>query len=108
MGSRGRRSRLLAIFLPSFLLVFAALPFWHDLRSSARAGAALAGANAVIVGILLAALWNPIWTSSVHSAIDVVVVLAGVALLTVARLPPWLVVILGAAAGAGLQAAGLQ
>ena len=107
-GFPGATIALVAIFLPSFLLVFAALPFWTDLRSSARAGAALAGANAVVVGLLLAALWNPIWTSSVHSILDVVVVIAAVVLLAIVRLPPWLVVILGAVAGAGLQAAGLR
>ena len=107
-GIPGAALALGAIFLPSFLLVFGALPFWHQLRASPRAGAMLAGTNAVVVGILAAALWTPIWTSSVHSVIDLAVVAAAFGLLAGLRLPPWVVVVLGALAGQALQGFGLS
>jgi chromate transporter len=97
---------LIAIFLPSFLLVIGALPFWDALRRRARAQAALRGVNAAVVGLLLAALYDPVWTSGIRSAADFA--LAAVALLLLAfwRLPPWLVVIATALAGAAMAAAG--
>jgi chromate transporter len=97
---------LIAIFLPSFLLVIGALPFWDALRRRARAQAALRGVNAAVVGLLLAALYDPVWTSGIRSAADFA--LAAVALLLLAfwRLPPWLVVIVTALAGAAMAAAG--
>ncbi|WP_428982750.1 chromate transporter [Paraglaciecola aquimarina] len=58
---------LLAIFIPSFLLVFGALPFWEHLRQSAQTQSALAGVNAAVVGLLLAALYQPVWTSAIHA-----------------------------------------
>jgi chromate transporter len=61
---------LVAIFLPSFLLVIGALPFWEDLRRRPGARAALMGVNAAVVGLLLAALYDPIWTVGVTSAAD--------------------------------------
>lgn len=87
------------IFLPSFLLVAGALPFWNRLRSHSRTRAAVAGVNAAVVGILLAALYSPVFTSSVIEAKDFVFVLIGFVLLTSWRCPPWLVVLLAAVCG---------
>ena len=90
---------LLAIFAPSFLLVAGALPFWEGLRAHPRMRAALAGVNAAVVGLQVAALYQPVWTSAIHTPQDVALaLLAGVALLAW-KLPPWLVV--AACAGAG-------
>ncbi len=61
---------LVAIFAPSFLLVFGALPFWERLRRNAGAQAALAGVNAAVVGLLVAALYSPVWTSAIHAPAD--------------------------------------
>lgn len=83
---------LLAIFAPSFLLVLGALPFWATLRRSPRTQAALAGVNAAVVGLLLAALYQPVWTSAIFSVADFALALIALAALTVGRLPPWLVV----------------
>ena len=84
---------LLAIFLPSFLLVAGALPFWESLRRNVRIQAALIGINASVVGILLAALYQPIWTSAVQSAQDFAIGLIAFVALMYWRTPPWLVVI---------------
>lgn len=86
-GVLGGVIALTAIFLPSFLLVFGALPFWDRLRASRAVRRALAGANAAVVGLLVAVLITPIWTSAVGSAADVLVVVAGLALLASGRVP---------------------
>ncbi|WP_193075299.1 chromate efflux transporter [Pseudomonas sp. FME51] len=90
---------LIAIFLPSFLLVIGALPFWAQLRHNARTRAALAGVNAAVVGILLAALYQPVWTSAINRPQDFVLGLAALIALVFWKLPPWLVVIATAAFG---------
>lgn len=90
---------LLAIFLPAWLLVGGALPFWHQLRAKRWAQAALAGANAAVVGVLLAALYQPVFTQSIHSPEDVMVALLAFGLLEHWKAPPWLVVAVGAATG---------
>ena len=91
---------LMAIFVPSFLLVAGALPFWEPLRRGAHTQAALAGVNAAVVGLLLAALYHPVWTSAILRPQDfALAVLAWVALATW-KLPPWLVVIACGAVGA--------
>ena len=90
---------LLAIFTPSFLLVLGALPFWESLRRSPRTQAALAGVNAAVVGLLLAALYQPVWTSAIFTAQDVALALIGLVALMVWKLPPWLVVVGSGAAG---------
>ncbi len=84
---------LLAIYLPSWLLVFGVFPFWQRLRSSTRARAGLAGTNAAIVGILLAALYRPIFTEAVQSPFDLGVVLVAFLCLESWKIPPWLVVL---------------
>ena len=96
---------LVAIFVPSFLLVLGALPFWALLRRSPQAQGALAGVNAAVVGLLLAALYQPVWVSAVQGVCDVVLVLLAWAALVVWRAPPWLVVLAGAGAGVLVQQA---
>jgi chromate transporter len=91
---------LVAIFLPSFLLVIGALPFWEELRRRPLAQAALRGVNAAVVGLLLAALYQPVWTVGITSAADFALAVAAFLLLFMWQTPPWLVVILSAAAGA--------
>ncbi len=90
---------LFAIFLPAWLLIGGALPFWHRLRAKAWAQAALAGANASVVGVLLAALYSPVITEGVHGPGDVVAALVAFGLLEHWKTPPWIVVIGMAAAG---------
>ena len=90
---------LLAIFLPSWMLVGGTLPFWHLLRSRAWMQAAMRGTNAAVVGVLLAALYHPVWTEGVTNARDVAAVVASLVLLQLCRAPAWLVVLLMAAAG---------
>ena len=94
---------LAAIFVPSFLLVIGTLPYWNALSRLHAARRAMIGVNAAVVGLLLAALYDPVWTSGVLSARDFVVALAAFALLVSWKLPPWLVVILGALAGWGAE-----
>lgn len=84
---------LLAIFLPSLLLVLGVLPFWEGLRQRPKMRAALAGVNAAVVGLLLAALYDPLWTSAVRDWRDILLVVAGVAALMWAKWPPWIVVL---------------
>lgn len=90
---------LLAIFLPAWLLIAGALPFWHQLRAKTWTQAALRGANAAVVGVLLAALYNPVWTEGVRSAHDAATAVVAFGLLQWWKVPPWLVVLLAAAAG---------
>ncbi len=88
-----------AIFLPSGLLVAGVLPFWETLRRRPTAQATLRGANAAVVGLLVAALYQPVWTSAVHTPADFILALSAFGLLVLWKRPPWLVV--GLAAGAG-------
>ncbi len=94
---------LLAIFVPSFLLVAGALPSWEPLRRHGRTRAALAGINAAVVGLLLAALYHPVWTSAIFTPADFGLALLAFVALMVWKLPPWLVV-LGCGVGGGLLA----
>jgi len=90
-----------AIFLPSLLLVAGVVPFWDRLKLQPEARGALAGVNAVVVGLLAAALWDPVLTSAVRRPSDWALVAAAYIFLAVARLPPWLVVV-GFAVATGL------
>lgn len=103
-GWLGAALCLAAIFVPSFLLVAGALPFWEDLRRTPAAQAALRGVNAAVVGLLLAALYNPVWTAGILSAGDFVLAAAAFLLLVMWQTPPWLVVLLSAVGGALLAA----
>ena len=98
-GWAGALICLAAIFVPSFLLVIGTLPYWNALRRLESARRAMPGVNAAVVGLLLAALYDPVWTSGILSARDFVLALAAFALLVSWKLPPWLVVILGAVTG---------
>ena len=93
---------LVAAFAPSFLLVIGMLPFWEALRRFGAAQAAMAGINAAVVGLLLAALYDPVWTGAIHAPEDFALALAAYGALAWAKLPPWLVVILCGLAGAAL------
>jgi chromate transporter len=84
---------LVAIFLPGLLLIAALLPFWNELRQRRRMQSCLAGVNAAVVGVLLAAFIRPVWSSAVHSPFDLAVALAALGLLVRYKLPPWLVVV---------------
>jgi chromate transporter len=87
------------IFLPAFLLVFGALPFWEVLRQRQRIQKSMAGVNAAVVGILGAALYDPVWTSAIHARADFAIALAAFGLLVLGRQSPVLVVTLSALAG---------
>ncbi|MFB9761011.1 chromate transporter [Ectobacillus funiculus] len=102
-GWKGAIVATIAIFLPSFLLIIGALPFWNWLRHRPRFQAALHGINAAVVGILLAALYDPVWTKAIKSPFDFCLALAAFGLLTVWKCPPWIVVVFSAAAGALLS-----
>ncbi len=95
----GRRDRLVAIFLPSFLLVIGVAAVLEALRGQPFAQAALRGVNAAVVGLLLAALYNPVWISAIMAPHDFAIALAAFLLLAVWKTPPWLVVVLCAVAG---------
>jgi chromate transporter len=95
----GGLGMLVVIFLPAFLILVAALPFWEAMRTKQGVRTAIAGVNASVVGILLAALYDPVWTSAIHTRRDFAVALAAFGLLAYARLSPVLVVLLSAAAG---------
>jgi len=103
-GAAGATLGLIAIFLPGMLILIAALPFWSTLRTRADAQASMHGVNAAVVGLLGAALYNPVWTTSVKTPRDFAVALVGFLLLILWRVPPLLVVVAGALAGAGLAA----
>ena len=92
-GWSGGLIALVAIYLPSFLMVAAALPYWTELRRDAKAAAALAGVNAAVVGILLAALYTPVWTSAIHAPKDFLVALLAFGALQFWHAPAWAVVI---------------
>lgn len=92
-----------AIFLPSFLLVAGTLPYWNQMRRREGFQSALAGINAAVVGILLAALYDPVFTSSVEKPEDAVLAIVAAGMLMVWKLPPWAVVAFSAAAGAAMS-----
>ncbi len=99
-GWRGGALALIAVFLPSFLLIVGALPFWEMLRGRASFQAALRGVNAAVVGLLLAALYDPVWSSAIKSHADFGLALIAFGLLMFWRLAPWLVVLIAAIGGA--------
>jgi len=99
-GAPGAIIALLAIFLPGLLLIVGILPFWNHLRSSTQTRALFAGVNASVVGILLAALYQPVWTTTVHKPADFAIALAAFLALAVWKAPPWCVVCAVALLGA--------
>jgi chromate transporter len=98
-GWSGGLLLLLAIFLPAFLLVIGVLPFWETLRRHRSVQQALAGINAAVVGVLAAALYDPVWTSAIRSKADFGLALAAFGLLVLGRLSPLVVVLVAAFAG---------
>jgi chromate transporter len=98
-GWLGATACVFAIFAPSFLLVIGVLPFWEQLRKSLRTQAALSGVNAAVVGLLLAALYNPVWTSAILIPTDFGLALIALVALMFWKVPPWLVVLAGGLIG---------
>lgn len=101
-GLAGAALGLLGIFLPGVLILLGVLPFWDSFRRRAGAQAMMRGVNAAVVGILGAALYDPVWTTTVHSPKDFGIALVGFVLLVVWRAPPLLVVAFSAAAGTAM------
>jgi chromate transporter len=101
-GVAGAVICLVAVFLPGLLLVVGTLPFWDAFRTRPLAQAAMRGTNAAVVGILGAALYDPVWTSAILGPRDFALALLGFLLLTVWKIPPWVVVIALATGGTGL------
>lgn len=89
---------LIAVFLPSFLLIIGALPFWEKLRALPRIRQSILGINAAVVGILLAALYHPVWTSAIFSAKDFALAAVGFLLLEFWKVPSWAVVLISVVA----------
>ena len=98
-GWKGGFIATIAIFLPAFLLIFGALPFWHSLRSNSKFKGALMGVNAAVVGILIAAFYQPIWTSSILTSLDFAFAAILFSMLVYWKFPPWVIVIIGAIGG---------
>jgi chromate transporter len=105
-GIAGAALALVAVFLPSFLLIVGTLPFWDALRVRSDIQGILRGVNAAVVGLLLAALYRPVWTSAIHAPRDVALALAAFGLLAFWNAPPWLVVLFAAVGGAFLARLG--
>jgi len=87
---------LLSIFLPSFLILLGILPYWDQLRRKKSIRCALMGVNAAVVGLLLSAFYNPVWTSSIVSVKDFILGLVAFGLLVLWKIPPWIVVAVSA------------
>lgn len=98
-GYIGAITATVAIFLPAFLLIAGTLPFWSLIRRNSKVQGALIAINAAVVGILLAALYNPLWTTTIMSSKDFVLAAILFLLLVYWKLPPWAVVAAGAAGG---------
>ena len=104
-GLAGAALGLVGLFLPGLLILLGALPFWESFRRRASAQAVMRGVNAAVVGLLGAALYDPVWTTSVHGPGDFAVALLGFVLLAVWRAPPLVIVVISALAGIALALA---
>lgn len=102
-GLTGAMISLAMIFLPGFLLLVGAIPFWNALRHQPWAQAGLKGTNAAVVGILGAAFYNPVWTSAILSPVDFAIAVIGFVALIMWKAPPWLIVVAVTAAGLASQ-----
>ncbi|OIJ20815.1 ChrA protein [Anaerobacillus alkalidiazotrophicus] len=98
-GWKGGLLATVAIFLPAFLLILGTLPFWDTLRRNRKIKGSLMGVNAAVVGILIAALYHPIWTSSILTPLDFVLAAILFSMLVYWKLPPWIIVVTGAIGG---------
>lgn len=98
-GWQGGMMATIAIFLPAFLLIYGTLPFWNSLRQNPKINGALTGVNAAVVGILIAAFYQPIWISSIFSAQDFALAAILFSMLAYWKLSPWIIVVTGAIGG---------
>ncbi|MED1864619.1 chromate transporter [Fictibacillus nanhaiensis] len=98
-GWQGGLLATAAIFLPAFLLILGSLPFWNMLRQNAKIKGALMGVNAAVVGILISAFYQPIWTSTIIKPIDFAFAAVLFSMLVYWKLPPWVIVVTGALGG---------
>jgi chromate transporter len=98
-GWQGGLLATAAIFLPAFLLILGTLPFWDSLRRNPKIKGALMGVNAAVVGILIAAFYHPIWTSSILEPADFAFAAVLFSMLVYWKLPPWVIVVTGAIGG---------
>ena len=98
-GWHGGLVATIAIFLPAFLLILGFLPFWASLRSNPKVKGALMGVNAAVIGILIAAFYTPIWTSTIMEPIDFAFAAILFFMLAYWKLPPWIIVVTGALGG---------
>lgn len=101
-GLLGAMISLVAIFLPGMLILTGTLPFWDNFRRRLGAQAVMRGINAAVVGLLAAALYDPIWMSAIHNTRDFALALTGFVLLMVWKLPPWVIVVVSAGGAAAL------
>ncbi len=104
-GSVGAAIALIAIFLPGFLILLGVLPFWDQFRTMATAQSLMQGANAAVVGVLGSALYSPVFTSAIGDMRDFTLALLCFVLLVIWKMPPWMIVIVGALGGVGLSLA---
>ena len=98
-GWQGGLLATVAVFLPAFLLILGTLPFWNSLRFNPKITGAIMGVNAAVVGILIAAFYDPIWISSILAPIDFVFAAVLFSMLVFWKLPPWIIVVSGAIGG---------
>ncbi|QDI91242.1 chromate efflux transporter [Salicibibacter halophilus] len=98
-GWTGGLMATVAIFLPAFLLILGTLPFWYSLRENNKIKGAFIGVNAAVVGILISAFYQPIWTSAIHNSIDFALAALLFFMIVYWKLPPWVVVLSGAIGG---------
>ena len=98
-GWEGGLLATFAIFLPAFLLILGTLPFWDTLRKNTKIKGALMGVNAAVVGILISAFYQPIWTSSIFTSIDFALASLLFSMFVYWKLPPWIIVLSGAIGG---------
>ncbi|MDS9472893.1 chromate transporter [Sporosarcina pasteurii] len=98
-GWQGGLIATAAVFLPAFLLILGALPFWDSLRNTPKIKGAIMGVNAAVVGILISAFYTPIWTSSILAPVDFALAAILFSMLAYWKLPPWIVVVTGALVG---------
>lgn len=98
-GWQGGLVATLAVFLPAFLLILGALPFWDSLRKNPKIKGAIMGVNAAVIGILISAFYFPIWTSSILAPVDFALAAILFSMLAYWKLPPWVIVVSGAIGG---------